>query len=260
MFLGEPPRSQYDLHFQFAGIPIRIHPLFWVIALLLGISGSNPPPAEVLIWIVAVTVSIIIHELGHALAQRHFGGRPRIVLYSLGGLAICEDCNRDTRSQILISLAGPIAGFIFALVVLLFMIIAGEGMAIALGNRILYESGNTSGATGISILGVGIYWQHTAQPLLQAAVFNLLWINVLWGMVNLLPIYPLDGGQVSRELCQIGNPRAGIVLSLQISIAAAIGMALFGLIVWQSVYTAFMFGFLAYSSFQILQAYRQQLW
>lgn len=260
MFLGEPPRSQYDLHFQLFGIPIRIHPWFWVIALLLGISGSNPPPAEVLLWIVAVTVSIVVHELGHALAQRHFGGRPRIVLYSLGGLAICEDCNRDTRSQILISLAGPFAGFAFALLILLFMSFTGDGMAIEVGNRIVYESGNTAGSRGIPILGTVIYWQQMAKPLLQATAFNLLWINVLWGIVNLLPIYPLDGGQVSREICQIGNPRGGIIRSLQISIVTAVGMAIFGLIAWQSLYTAFMFGYLAYSSFQILQAYRQRLW
>jgi Zn-dependent protease len=260
MFLGEPPRSQYDLHFQLFGIPIRIHPFFWVIALLLGISGRNPPPVEVLLWGIAVTISIVIHELGHALVQRYFGGRPRIVLYGLGGLAICDDCNRDTRSQILISLAGPFAGFAFALLVLLFMAVAGDGMAIEVGNRLVYESGNTAGAPGFPILGVGIYWQLTAKPLLQTTVFNLLWINILWGFVNLLPIYPLDGGQVSREVCQIGNPRGGIILSLQISTAFAIGMAIFGLVAWQSLYTAFMFGFLAYSSFQTLQAYRQQLW
>jgi stage IV sporulation protein FB len=260
MYLGEPPRSQYDLHFRLFGIPIRIHPWFWLITLLLGISGKDTPPVEVLLWIVAVTISIIIHELGHAFIQRHFGGRPRIVLYSLGGLAICEDCDRDTRSQILIALAGPFAGFAFALLILLFVTFTGEGLAIALGNRLVYESGNTQGAMGTSILGVGIYWQQTANPLLQTTVLNLLWINILWGIVNLLPVYPLDGGRVSREVCQIGNPRGGIILSLQISIAVAIGMAIFGFVVWGSLYTALMFGFLAYSSFQTLQAYRQHLW
>jgi Zn-dependent protease len=109
-------------------------------------------------------------------------------------------------------------------------------------------------------LGIGIYWQQLAKPLLQSTAFNFLWINILWGVVNLLPIYPLDGGQISREVCQIGNPRGGIILSLQISVGVAIGMAIFGLIVWESKYTAVMFGFLAYSSYQALQAYRQHLW
>jgi stage IV sporulation protein FB len=260
MFLGEPPRSQYDIHFQLLGIPIRIHPFFWVVTLLLGISGQDTPPVEVVLWIIAVTISIVIHELGHAFTQRYFGGRPRVVLYSLGGLAICEDCDRDTRSQILIALAGPFAGFAFALLLLIFLVLTGHGIGFGVGSGTPLVIGNLTQAIGFRLFGVSLGWQELASSHANALVSNFLWINILWGIVNLLPIYPLDGGQISREVCQIGNPRGGIVLSLQISTGVAIAMAVFGFIVWQSLYTALMFGFLAYSSFQTLQAYRQHLW
>ena len=71
-------------------------------------------------------VSILVHELGHAFVQRYFGGRPWITLYGFGGLASCNDCDRSPRSQIIISLAGPLAGFLFAVVVMIGVWLAGH--------------------------------------------------------------------------------------------------------------------------------------
>jgi stage IV sporulation protein FB len=259
MFLVEPPPSQGDVHFRLLGIPVRIHPFFWVITLLLGLRGESTPPLEVLLWIVAVVISIVIHELGHALVQRRFGGEPRIVLYSLGGLAICEDCDRGTRSQILISLAGPGAGFAFALLLIAGVRMMGQGVGIQLGSA-QFVSGPMTNDIGLRLFGGAIFWDRMASPLANSLLFNFLLINILWGLVNLLPIYPLDGGRISRELCQLGDPRGGIILSLQISMIAAIIMAIVGILVWSSIYATIMFGFLAYSSHQTLTAYRQQLW
>ena len=80
---------------------------------------------EFLIWVAVVFVSILVHELGHAFTQRHFGGHPWITLHALGGLASCDDCDRRPSSQILISLAGPAAGFLLAAVIV--MILAATG-------------------------------------------------------------------------------------------------------------------------------------
>ena len=84
--LREPGPTQGDLHFKLLGMPIRIHPLFWLIAVILGANSGGA--TEVLIWVAAVLVSILIHELGHALVIRAFGFHPWIVLYGIGGLTI----------------------------------------------------------------------------------------------------------------------------------------------------------------------------
>ena len=86
MIIGEPPRTQADLNFHAFGIPIRIHPMFWVLTLLLGM--RYPKPEVLLAWLLAVLISILIHELGHAMAFRYYGVASYIVLYSFGGLAI----------------------------------------------------------------------------------------------------------------------------------------------------------------------------
>jgi Zn-dependent protease len=221
---------------------------------------GNTPPVQVLIWMIAVVVSIVIHELGHALVQRHYGGRPRIVLYGMGGLAICEDCDRSTRSQILIALAGPCAGFLFALAIVVLLRITGHGIALIVGDEVRFTTGSISRPLPFLLFHAGIAFERFASPNSNLAVLNLLYINVLWGLVNLIPFYPLDGGQISREVCQIGNPRGGIIQSLRISVVAAVAMAVFGLVAWQSFYTALMFGYLAYASYRTLEAYRQSLW
>lgn len=256
MILAEPAPSQGDIHFRLLGIPVRIHPFFWIIAVILGIQGEQAPPIQVLCWIVALVLSITVHELGHALMQRRYGGRPRIVLYGMGGLAISEDCDRSSRAQILISLAGPGAGFLLATLVLVVLRVIGHHGGVSLGS--LFAS-NAVDLVGYSLLGLDFYWKPFESHNANFMVINLLWINVMWGAVNLLPIYPLDGGQISRELCLLGQPRKGMMLSLQISIAAAVAMAVVGLS-WGSFFVILMFGYLAYTSYRALEAYRSSLW
>ena len=67
-----PPQTRYDLTFSFFGIDVRVHPLFWLIALIFGAS-PNASAVDILIWVVAVFISILIHEVGHILAMRRFG-------------------------------------------------------------------------------------------------------------------------------------------------------------------------------------------
>ena len=128
--LLEPKRTNYDIHFRIGSIPVRIHPLFWLIPLLLGIR-PDVKPLHSFIWLAVVTVSILLHELGHALAIRYYGYRPWITLYALGGLASYDPEEefgydpvfvlgehlrryRNTRRDVVIALAGPMAGFLFA--------------------------------------------------------------------------------------------------------------------------------------------------
>src|SRR5512147_2302977 len=85
MLFQPPPPTRYDLRFSIAGIPVTVHPLFWLIALLLGSSGDL---LLIPIWVAVVFISILIHELGHAFAFRRFGQRSQIILHFAGGLTV----------------------------------------------------------------------------------------------------------------------------------------------------------------------------
>src|SRR6478736_1555485 len=129
MLLSEPAPTRGDIHFRLFGIPVRVHPMFWLVAVILG-AGSfgrgEVDPVDALVWVVVMFASILVHELGHATMQRAYGGNPWITLYGMGGLASCNDCDRSPRSQIIISLAGPIAGFLLATVIILALRLSGH--------------------------------------------------------------------------------------------------------------------------------------
>jgi Zn-dependent protease len=238
---GEPPSTQYDWNFQLFGIPVRVHPFFWLLSLMLGMRGNTSQ--GILIWVSVVFVSILVHELGHAVVIRYFGWSPRIVLHSFGGLAIYDPNfapsqsgqrpRRTGSTQILISLAGPAAGFAFATLIVILLHLTQRAVDFPLfGNWITIGSG--AGLTSIPM---------------RTVVFDLLQVNIYWGILNLMPIYPLDGGQVARELF-ISNSRDGVRKSLQLSLAAAAVLAVLSFIRFGQPYMALMFGYMAYMNYQ----------
>ena len=233
MFLGEPPRTNADLNFRLLAIPVRIHPLFWAVALLLGIRLKEP--ALVFIWILALFASILVHEMGHALAAKSFGFKPWVTLHHFGGLASYDAYNQTPRSKILVTLAGPCAGFVFAAVVILLLLLTGniEGLQLAL-----------------IPLKVSLFQSEKLQYL----VHFLLFINIFWGLINLCPVYPLDGGQIARELFTQADTYGGIRKSLLLSVITSVALAVLA-ITLGSTFMAIMFGFFAYSSYTTLQSY-----
>ena len=245
MLLGQdPPRTQADLYFRLAGIPVRVHPFFWLIALVLGARSENA--RDLVGWIVALFVSILIHELGHALMMRSFGFQPSITLYSLGGFASYGDTyggrRISTGRQILISLAGPGAGFLLAGAIIAALVLTGHEVAFF--------------RHGIELPWVSI--EEVGSPDFTQFIFQMLFINIVWGMVNLMPVYPLDGGHISREIFLAVNSRDGIRQSLILSMITAIALGAYGLLQWRSFFMAFLFGYLAYESYTILQRYTNQ--
>jgi Zn-dependent protease len=234
MFLNEPPPTQADLHFRLFGFPVRVHPFFWLTTLILAMGGGEPAdPQMVAIWVVVVFVSILVHEMGHAIVQQYFGGHPWITLYGFGGLASCNDCDRRPRSQILISFAGPIAGFFFAAFVI--------SILIAMQHFV-----------GFSLSWDPVIWKPFESRTASIVVWYLLYVNIFWGLVNLLPIYPLDGGQISRQVFSLWNSSTSTLRSLQLSAGAAVLVAAYA-ILKSDFYLALMFGFLAYGNFQAIQ-------
>lgn len=237
MITSEPERTPYDLHFRLFGIPVRVHPFFWVIAVLLGIRGSEADPIEMLLWVGAVFVSILVHELGHALAARSNGYQPWITLHAFGGLASYQGEPRSLGSRLFIIFAGPLAGFAFAALIVAGIILSGQQVALV-----------------PSLVPVRFEF-YSSQPL-NILLWDLLFINILWGLINLLPVYPLDGGQISRELFLQASPYDGIRQSLMLSIITGAAIAVYALLFSGSFYLALLFGYMAYMSYATLQAYQ----
>ena len=233
--LLEPQQTRYDLHFDLFGTPVRVHPLFWVLTAILGWSAldNENPLMHLFVWVVAVFLSILLHEFGHIWMGRAFGSDGYIVLYSFGGLAVGSNDVRSRWQRILVSLAGP-------------------AIQLALW-----------GAMFGAIYLVGWKWVHAQPELAQFFIIEMLFINLFWPLLNLLPIWPLDGGQICREVCKIFSPRGGLQASLVVSVGVAGLLAVNGLLAMNGRgflpyvpagrYTVFLFGMLAIESFMLLQ-------
>jgi Zn-dependent protease len=241
-----PPPTRYDLRFSIFGIPVRVHPLFWLIAILFGFSANNLFYS--VLWVLAIFVSVLVHELGHALAYRRYGLRSSIVLHTMGGLTVPETVSwgnswaniaLSPREEIVISLAGPFAGFVFAVMVIIGVFTAGGSVSISWFLGFIPLPVNATIPFGGAILNV--------------LIVTLLWVNFFWGLVNLVPVYPLDGGNVARYALLQYDPYNGVRNSLRLSVIAGAIVVLVSLILLRSIYMAFLFGFLAFQSYQSLQ-------
>jgi Zn-dependent protease len=237
--LTEPERTRYDLSWRMFGVPVRVHPLFWLFTAILGanVLKLEYGPGLLVLWILCAFVSLLVHEFGHALAFRWYGTDSQIVLWSFGGLAVPRNEVYGHGRNIIIALAGPVAGFLL--------------LGVVYGTDKLFDWGGTNRFT--------------------AGLYTFLFvINLYWGVMNLLPVWPLDGGRVSRELCSSFNRRSGRRISLEISILVAGLVVLYSLACeynWRpdlldvlpwwippgSGYSAVLFGLLAYLSYQQLQ-------
>lgn len=213
MFLEDPGRSPYDLNFRMFDTPVQVHPTFWIVSVVV---GWNALPQEwfvlyLTLWVACSFVSILIHEFGHVFMGRVFGEPGRIVLYAMGGLAIGSG-GRSRWQQIAVSLAGPGAGFLFLGVVLLAITpYAGANVLYVPYRLIRWEP-----------LQLGL----EQYPWANEVVWDLVFLNLVWGLFNLLPLWPLDGGMVCREVCLLADRARGVRLSLMISFVTATVIAI----------------------------------
>jgi stage IV sporulation protein FB len=232
----EPSETGYDLRWRMFGTPVRVHPWFWLIAVVLGYDATiRAGVGFVLAWVVCVFVSILLHEFGHVWMGRLFGSHGHIVLYSFGGLAIGSNQLARRWQRILVLLAGP-------------------GIQLVLWGLLVVNDDRIT---------------HAVPPARRESVEfildMLLEINLFWPILNLLPIWPLDGGQVTREVCQAIMPQRGTTVSLGISMVVSGVLAAHALMSSQGkpllpyvpafgMFTAFLFAMLCVSSFSTLQA------
>lgn len=246
MFLFQPlAATRYDLRFRVMGISVRVHPSFWLITLLLGARGDL---LLLPVWVLVVFVSILVHELGHALAFRRLGQDSYIVLHLMGGLTIPRsvawgggwaNVALSPRQEIFISLAGPGAGFLFAGLVILLIVILGGSVLPSL----------FLGFIPLPINAVLPFGGQYVRLLFSI----LLWVNFVWGLFNLLPVLPLDGGNVARNILLQYDPWDGVRKALWLSAITGGLIAFLELFIYRNILMALLFGFLAFQSYLSIQ-------
>ncbi len=244
LIFQELPPTRFDVRFSIAGIPVRIHPVFWLLSIVFWFPGSLQ---FLFIWVLALLIGLLVHEMGHALAFRRFGQRSHIVIHFMG-LTVPEpvywgsgyaSVGLTANQQIFISLAGPVAGFVFSALLLGIVAVTGGSIGIS------WLFGFIPLPLNISLPLGGAF--------VTEVVRQLLWISILWGGINLMPVFPLDGGSVARNLWLQLDPIDGIRKSLWLSVVTGALLALVGLIFFRSLFMALLFGFLAFQSYQSLQ-------
>lgn len=153
--------------FSFAKIPVFISPFYLLLLFFFGMRYQNPGYGA--IFALIVTISLLVHEFGHALTAKFFRLDPQILLHGIGGLTQHRSASRD-RDDALIVAAGPFAGLALA------------GLSyIALATGLAHQFENAK-----------------AAELAHFFFSQMVFINVFWSILNLLPIWPLDGGQLTR--------------------------------------------------------------
>ncbi len=231
--IAEPTPTKYDLRFTVRGIPVRVHPWFWLATILLSIDKQTTL-LSFAIWVPVVFVSILVHELGHAWAFIRYGDEPRISMHGMGGLAIGGRTwgEHSDRQHIVIAAAGPVAGFLFG------------GLVALLVARLGYQ---------VDLLGFNlIAGDPIPNKALWLLVQQLLAINIVWGLVNLVPVYPLDGSSIFYHAFFARDPVRGRERSVRTSVIVALIMVLVGLLLMQSTFVGLLFAFLAFSSWQMM--------
>ncbi|CAN5833723.1 hypothetical protein BH23ACT5_BH23ACT5_04280 [soil metagenome] len=201
------------IRFSILGIPVKIRPTFWLVAGFLGFGIGDT--RLLVVWVVIVFLSVLAHELGHALTARRFGAEVDITLTTLGGLTAWRlpQGEMTPGRRAIVAAAGSAVGIVLGLAIL--------GAYLAVGS-----DGGTS----------------------AFVVTMIVWVNVGWGVLNWLPIRPLDGGHLVTSLLELAVPKRAeriadviFMISSLAALAAAVRfrlffvMALAALMLWWEV-------------------------
>lgn len=208
------------LRFTLFRIPVQVQPGFWLLAGIFGFRFlRDANPAFFLIWVAVVFLSILAHEFGHAFAIMRHGLSPSVALYMMGGVTVWQRPHEVSRAgRVFISFAGPLAGFVLAGIAF--------GIELAFAEQML-----------------------RIQPL-GFAVAMLIWVNTVWGLFNLIPVLPFDGGHILEEVLGPKRRRTTAVVSAGCGFLIAAVMLLY----FNSIYGALLVGVGAFQSYQRLRA------
>ena len=212
-------------HFRLFGIPIRVEPFFFIVVALFGIRLE--PLWLVFAWVILAFISVLVHELGHALTYRLLGQRSAIVLHGFGGFTVPAGGGRQVLSK-------PKSVFVSISCALAQLLLLG------IPARLLADSQmGQDELVRWAVGGLGFSWWPIA--------YWMGIVSIWWAIFNLLPIRPLDGGHVAETLF-------GFQTACKLSIGAAI---IAGFITFRSTSFGFIgliyFGLFAFLNYRDLR-------
>lgn len=212
------------LRFRLGSVPVEVHPSHLFTSALIGLMGTQGSMAgaavafEVVSWIGVVFLSVLVHELGHALVSLAFGYRPSISLVALGGLTNPNAPGPiPWHKDVLLTLAGPTFGF------------------------------------GLAAVAFALLQLAPPEGAAAAVLRHLLLANLFWSAMNLLPVSPLDGGRISSAILSRAFGRRGFmgahVLALCVSALVVLAAVKLG---W--LFLAIFFGLYGFRALTLLSA------
>lgn len=184
--------------FRIRGIQLSVHVSFIILLAYVAWEGWTEAAWLGALWSIAYMLALFacvtLHELGHAAAARRFGVHvPRILLLPIGGMAEMDSIPRRPREEIIIALAGPAVNYLIIGLLMIF---------------VRFPSGLSFKYIELTPAGFGRY---------------LVLVNLIMGIFNLLPAFPMDGGRVFRALLAMRLPYLRAT-----KIAAHVGKAVAG--------------------------------
>jgi len=202
------------------GIPIKVHFTFLLLLFFIGLFGSKQTGSFGAIFgmvsIVLIFFCVILHEVGHSLMAVHYGIEVKdIILLPIGGVSRMEEIPEDPKKEINISLVGPMVSFSLALIFFL----------------ILRAMGRSPSLASLSLFGGNL-------------LVNLFWINLILGMFNLIPAFPMDGGRVLRGVLTISmDSLKATKIAVGVGQAFAILLFFFGIFFnwWMALIAIFIY-------------------
>lgn len=196
-------------------IPVRIFPIYWIFTAILSLLLADGNIFQGFIWMAIIFVSILFHEFGHALTAKMFGRKPRIELVAMGGITYHDGDKLPFWKQFLITFDGPLFGFLLA-------------------------------------IGASFMAKAVTSPVLKTIFEQTYFINLFWTVINLMPVLPLDGGQLLRIGFEKWFSFKGLRYTFLVSGIFALGMSLvlFSFVQYFAGAIFFLFAFENFDNFR----------
>lgn len=165
--------------FSISGIPVELHISFLLLMLIIfAMAFLGIFTYYLAFLIVLLFFTVVIHEFSHSYVAKRYGiPVERIILLPIGGVSAMGEIPKDPSQELRIALAGPLTNVIIAFLCLIGLFITG-GLQ--------------------SLTWMSFFIANTPTADLNLFLSNFLGINLVLGIFNLLPAFPMDGGRVLR--------------------------------------------------------------